>query len=256
LAACLAAVALFGGARYATTRGLLTPPPLASKVPEQVTLPELQEVSPVAGDLAVKLPGREPGCTNLPELRALIWAWNAQMGWMFANGGPVATRASLMCERGVNLKLTRQDDAEQMKAELVKLATRVAEGDRDPRDGAHFVAIMGDGAAQFFASLNPLLAKLGPEYRAEVIASAGYSRGEDKFMGLPDWKQNAENARGAYIAGYLKDGDWNIALKWAGDNGLCNNPDEKSYDRPRSTWRATAMICRSRASLARLPTSA
>jgi len=158
------------------------------------------------------------------------------MGLMFANGGPQATRGSLMCEHGVNLKLSRQDDAEQMKAELLKLATRLKSGDREPTEGAHFVAIMGDGAAQFFASLNPALRRLGPEYRAEVVASAGYSRGEDKFMGLPAWKKNPNSARGAYIAGYLKDGDWNIAQKWAGDNGICNNPDEKSYDPNCLNW--------------------
>lgn len=237
LAACLGAAGLFAAARYATTHGLLLAPSAESKVPERATLPTLREgeAAPNA-DLRVSMPGREPGCSNLPELRALVWAWNAQMGWMFANGGPVATRGSLMCQHGVNLKLSRQDDAEQMKAELLKLATLEAKGQKEPSEGAHFVAVMGDGAAQFFASLNPLLAKLGPEYRAEVVASAGYSRGEDKFMGLPAWKQNADNARGAYIAGYLKDGDWNIALKWAGDNGICNNPDEKTYDPHCLNW--------------------
>ncbi|HYQ16639.1 MAG TPA: OmpA family protein [Polyangiaceae bacterium] len=236
VAACLGALGLFASARYATTHGLLSPPAAESKVPERASLPALNEAQAPADTVRVSLPGREPGCTSLPEIRALVWAWNSQMGWMFANGGPVATRGSLMCERGVNLRLTRQDDAEQMKAELLKLATRIKAGEREPSEGAHFVAIMGDGAAQFFASLNPLLAKLGPEYRAEVVASAGYSRGEDKFMGLPAWKQSAESARGAYIAGYLKDGDWNIALKWAGDNGICNNPDEKSYDPHCLNW--------------------
>jgi OOP family OmpA-OmpF porin len=237
VAACLGAVGLFAGLRYATTHGLLTPAAIESKVPIRASLPALNERESLpAGDLAVRLPGSDPGCSHLPELRALVWAWNAQLGWMFASGGPVATRGSLMCERGVNLRLTRQDDAEQMKAELLKLAVRLKAGEHEPNEGAHFVAIMGDGAAQFFASLNPLLARLGPEYRAEVVASAGYSRGEDKFMGLPAWKQSAESARGAYIAGYLKDGDWNIALKWAGDNGICNNPDEKSYDPQCLNW--------------------
>ena len=239
LAACLGAVGLFVAARYAVTHGLLTAPATESKVPMRAELPSVAEPEREpsrAADGKVKLPGREPGCTNRTELRALVWAWNAQLGWMFANGGPQSTRDSLMCEHDVNLTFSRQDDAEQMKAELLKLATRMKAGEAEPREGAHFVAIMGDGAAQFFASLNPLLAKLGPEYRAEVVVSAGYSRGEDKFMGLPAWKQNPASARGAYVAGYLKDGDWNIALKWAGDNGICNNPDERSYDPECLNW--------------------
>jgi OOP family OmpA-OmpF porin len=237
IAALLAAAALFGGLRYSVSHGLLSAPEQASKVPERANLPALHE--PEAAhtlDGALRMPGSAPGCTDQTELRALVWAWNAQMGWMFANGGPQSTTGSMMCEHGVNLKLIRQDDAEQMKAELLKLATRLKEGDSEPKEGAHFVAIMGDGAAQFFASLNPALRRLGAEYKAEVVASAGYSRGEDKFMGLPEWKRNPEAARGAYIAGYLKDGDWNIALKWAGDNGICNNPDEKSYDPQCLNW--------------------
>ncbi|HWZ90505.1 MAG TPA: hypothetical protein VNW92_16690, partial [Polyangiaceae bacterium] len=185
LAALITSLGLFGGLRYAVTHGLLSAPAQPSKVPERADLPQLREPSPSLATVArpVSLPGTQPGCTEKPELRALVWAWNAQMGWMFANGGPQSTTGSLMCERGVNLKLTRQDDAEQMKAELLALATGLKNGESEPKEGAHFVAIMGDGAAQFFASLNPALRRLGPEYRAQVVASAGYSRGEDKFMG-------------------------------------------------------------------------
>jgi hypothetical protein len=43
VAACLGAVALFAGARYATTHGLLTPPAAESKVPERASLPALNE---------------------------------------------------------------------------------------------------------------------------------------------------------------------------------------------------------------------
>jgi len=238
IAALISALGLFGGLRYAVTHGLLTAPGQESSVPVRASLPELREPADGEPSLArpIRLPGSQLGCADKPELRALVWAWNAQLGWMFANGGPQATTDSLMCERGVNLKLSRQDDAEQMKAELLKLATGLKNGESEPKEGAHFVAIMGDGAAQFFASLNPTLRRLGPEYRATVVASAGYSRGEDKFMGLPAWKKDPEQARGAYIAGYLKDGDWNIALKWAGDNGICNNPDEKSYDPHCLNW--------------------
>jgi outer membrane protein OmpA-like peptidoglycan-associated protein len=238
IGALIAAGAAFGGIRYASTRGFFGIVSAPSEVPVRAPLPSVVESTAAATPVDFEMPTAVPGCTSLPEVRALVWAWNAQMGWMFANGGPVATERSLMCKNGVNLKLIRQDDAEQMKAELLTYATHLKSGEANPTSGAQFVAIMGDGAAQFFAALAPKLRRLGPEYKAVVVASAGYSRGEDKFMGLPAWKQSAESARGAYIAGYLKDGDWNIALKWAGDNGICNNPDERSYDPDCLNWAA------------------
>src|SRR5688572_30621555 len=119
------------------------------------------------------------------------------------------TSASLMCKNGVNLKLTRQDDVGKMQEELITFATELERGERNPDKGAHFVAIMGDGAATFLKGINDQLRRLGPEYQAKVVGSAGYSRGEDKFMGLPEWKQNPATSRGGLVAGYLRDGDWN-----------------------------------------------
>ena len=70
----------------------------------------------------------EPGCRNLPEVRMLIWAWNAQQGLLFANGGPQAVADSLMCKRGVNLIVQRQDMVDQMQAELIECASRARQG--------------------------------------------------------------------------------------------------------------------------------
>jgi len=211
-----------------------------SVVPERADLPDLPQGTSVSEVRNVSMPGERPGCEDRPEVRFLHWAWNAQMGMMFATGGKQATEGSLMCKNGVNLKLTRQDDAGKMQEELITFATELQRGDDQPRQGAHFVAIMGDGSATFLKGVNDQLRRLGPEYQAKVVGSAGYSRGEDKFMGLPAWKQNPATSRGGLVAGYLRDGDWNIAQKWLGDNGLCNNPDEKTYDPGCLNWVAAS----------------
>jgi outer membrane protein OmpA-like peptidoglycan-associated protein len=180
------------------------------------------------------------GCTDKPELRFYLWAWNAQSGLVLANGGKQAVEGSLMCKYGVNLKLIREDNVDQMQALMATAAEGLKKGEPNPASGAHFVAIMGDGGATFLKALNDRLRKLGPEYTAVVVGSAGYSRGEDKFMGPPAWKAEPQKARGGLVAGVLRDGDWNIALKWLGDNKIPNNPDETSYDPDALNWVAAS----------------
>ena len=190
--------------------------------------------------LGAALPGSakaaESACANQPEVRFYHWAWNAQMGLMFATGGKQATPESLMCKHGVNLRLIREDNTDNMQALLATFAEGLKAGEKNPAKGAHFVAIMGDGSAPFFKGLNDKLKKLGPEYVAVVVGSTGYSRGEDKFMGPPEWKKNPQAARGGVVAGVLRDGDWNIAMKWLGDNKIHNNPDETTYDPNALNW--------------------
>lgn len=205
-----------------------------SSTPIVADLPQFNggKTAPV-GDLT--LPGKTKVASG-DEVRWLLWAWNAHMGLMFANGGPETTDGSLMQKNGVNLKLTRQDDSAKMQEGLVEFATQLSQGVAQPTRGCHFVSIMGDGAAAFLAGLNATLAKIGPEYTAKIVGTAGFSRGEDKFMGPASWKQNPAASKGGVVAGYLRDGDWNIAMKWLGDNGLKNNADEKTYDPDALNW--------------------
>jgi outer membrane protein OmpA-like peptidoglycan-associated protein len=203
----------------------------SSNVPPPVVLPGEQ----ATGEFPTVLEG-PAGCADLPEVRFYHWAWNAQMGLMLANGGKQAQKDSLMCQRGVNLVLVREDNADQMQNELVVFAEAVKKGDPNPKKGAHFVAIMGDGSAQFLKGVDDKLAKLGPDYTAVVVGSAGYSRGEDKLMGPPAWRDDPQRAKGGLAAGVLRDGDWNIALKWLADNKIANNPDEKTYDPDALNW--------------------
>ena len=206
-------------------------PQASSNVPPQATLPEDHAAGgfPTVGEA----PG---GCTNVPEVRFYHWAWNAQMGLMLAAGGKQAIAGSIACAHGVNLKLIREDNNDNLQSLLVGFAESLRKGEAQPKDGAHFVAVMGDGSAAFMKGLNDKLAKIGPDYTTVVVGSAGYSRGEDKFMGPPAWKKNPQAARGGLVAGVLRDGDWNIALKWLGDNKIPNNPDEATYDPDALNW--------------------
>jgi outer membrane protein OmpA-like peptidoglycan-associated protein len=178
------------------------------------------------------------GCPDKPEVRFYHWAWNSQMGMMLATGGKQAAEGSLMCKHGVNLKLIREDNVDTMQSLLLSFGEELKGGAANPDKGAHFVAIMGDGSASFLKGLNDRLAKLGPDYVAQIVGSAGFSRGEDKFMGPAEWKKDPQRARGGLVAGYLRDGDWNIALKWLGDNKIPNNPDDTVYDPDALNWHA------------------
>ena len=209
---------------------------VAAGVPLKADIQEISGSAPAAPVPDLKMPSDQAASVSSPEIRMLVYAWNAQMGLMFANGGPKTTQGSLMAGHNVNLSLARQDDNDKLQNALVEFATQLSKGTDQPTGGANFVAIMGDGSATFLAGLNNLLKKLGPEYQAKIIGSSGYSRGEDKFMGPEGWKDNPQAAMGGVVAGVIRDGDWNIAQKWLGDNGLKNNPDEKTYDPDALNW--------------------
>lgn len=237
----LVIVALVMGGGYflfhkGTELGLIpTPGIMKALVPEKASLPDLQDTKSqkVA---AVSEPSATAASVSATLIRGAIWEWNSQMGMIFANGGAQTTKGSLMEKKGVNLLLYRQDDSNKMQEELISCAKEIHDGAKQCSNGANFAVIMGDGAGQFLAAINPQLKKLGPEYGAVVIGSPGYSRGEDCFMAPPEVKTNAQAARGLLIAGVLRDGDWNIALKWAGDGNIPNNPDEHTYDPDALNW--------------------
>lgn len=207
-----------------------------SVVPAKRSLADAPTESTPTASVPLAIPKTQRARANGPEVRMQIWAWNAQMGLLYANGGAQTTQGSLMEKHGVNLSIVRQDDVPQMQNSLVEFATELKRGNSNPTRGVHYVAIMGDGAAAFFAGVNPVLEKLGEDYRAEVIGSAGYSRGEDKFMGPPEWRRNPQSMRGGMVAGYLRDGDWNIAIYHLAQNGIKNNPDEKTWDPDALNW--------------------
>jgi len=175
------------------------------------------------------LPTDALATVNSPRMTFEIMAWNSQMGLNLANGGPQTTQGSLMEKNNVNLTIKRQDDCNQMAANLIKFANDY-KNNPSTAVGTNFVAIMGDGAAAFLSGVNNELSKLGDEYVAQIIYSCGKSNGEDQFMAAPSVKENPQNARGMVCSAFLRDGDWNIVIKWCSDNGIPVNTDEKTYD--------------------------
>lgn len=224
------------GLRTAAEHGLIpTPGIMKSLVPQRAILPNVADAQ-VANVTPVALPSTSPANVQANLIRGAIWEWNAQMGLLFANGGASTTQGSLMAKRNVNLLLYRQDDTNKMQEDLIACAKELHDGATQCSSGANFVVIMGDGSGQFAAAVDPQLAKLGPAYEVKVIASPGYSRGEDAFMASPDVKRNPQAAKGILVEGVLRDGDWNIAMKWAADNNIPNNPDEHTYDPGAINW--------------------
>lgn len=145
--------------------------------------------------------------------------WNATMGLHYASA------AGLFDKNGVSINVVRQDDYSQMLAEMVKFSTEVSKGVKQPSEGAAFTIIMGDGYPAFIKGAQEPLSKINQQL--QVVGAIGYSRGEDKCM-LPS--KDPQKARGSLIGAVLRDGDWNICVKWASDNDIPINADEKTYD--------------------------
>ena len=229
------------GALYLAQRYLI-PGGIESFIPEKGDLAEFKEgdAAPTSSSATVQAPSLNPATVEGPQTRLLVIPWNAQMGLLFSVGGTQTMQGSLMEKYGVNLRVERQDDYGRMKEALVACANELSSGASDCNNGAHLVTIMGDGAPYFLASLNGMLSKLGPDYQAEVIGGFGRSFGEDKFMGPPECLKDPNACRGTRIAGFLLDGDWNIAMFWAAQNTICNNPDVKTYDPECLNWYGTS----------------
>lgn len=195
----------------------------------QVILPNAPKDVKGSAVAFAALPSAEVASVNAPRINFDIMAWNSQMGLIYSNGGPKTTKGSIMEKNGVNLEIKRQDDCNQAAANMIKFANDYKNNPMTAV-GTNLYAIMGDGAAAWLAGVNNELSKLGDEYTAQIIFSCGKSNGEDQFMAPPAVKENPQAARGMVCAAVLRDGDWNIVIKWCSDNGIPVNTDEKTYN--------------------------
>jgi outer membrane protein OmpA-like peptidoglycan-associated protein len=194
----------------------------------KVALPDAAEASLASDAIKLPLPSNDPAANGGTSIFWERMAWNSQFSGMYANGGVHTMSGSLFDKAKVDITYVRQDDCNKQMADLVKFAK---EYKNNPNTSGVFITFMGDGMPAFMTSLSKELEPLGPEYQPIILPLAhGKSYGEDQVMGPPSWKQDPHNATGKCVAGVLRDGDVNILLKWAGDNGLKVNPDETTYD--------------------------
>ncbi|MEO8403426.1 MAG: OmpA family protein [Chitinophagaceae bacterium] len=194
----------------------------------KVALPDAADASLSNNAVKFPLPGNQPAVNGGLPITWERMAWNSQFSGMYANGGVRTTKGSLFDNAKLDVTYIRQDDCNKQMADLAKFASDYK---NNPNATGVLITFMGDGMPAFMTSLSKELEALGPEYQPIIIpVTHGKSFGEDQVMAPISWKQDAHNATGKCVAGVLRDGDINILLKWAGDNGLKVNPDETTYD--------------------------
>ncbi|HET6254503.1 MAG TPA: OmpA family protein [Puia sp.] len=194
----------------------------------KVVLPDAPEASLNEHAVLLPLPSNDEAVNGGTPVTWERMAWNAQFSGMYANGGVRTTKGSLFDKAHLDITYLRQDDCNKQMADLVKFAGQYKTNSGTP---AVLVSFMGDGMPAFMTALSKELEPLGAEYQPIILPIAhGKSFGEDQIMGPSSWKQDPRNAVGKCVAGVLRDGDVNILLKWAGDNGIKVNPDETTYD--------------------------
>jgi OOP family OmpA-OmpF porin len=200
-----------------------------SLVVGSLTLPDAPEASLGNNAVQLPLPASEPANNGGTTIVWERMAWNSQFSGMYANGGVRSTKGSLFDKAHLDVTYVRQDDCNKQMADLVKFAQSYKD---NPNTAGVLITFMGDGMPAFMTALAKELEPLGAEFQPIILPVAhGKSYGEDQVMGPLSWKQDPKNAMGRSVAGVLRDGDINILLKWAGDNGLRVNPDETTWDR-------------------------
>lgn len=179
--------------------------------------------------------------SSVPQMRISGYAWNAELAQLGAIGGAETQRGSIMAKYGVNVKFTRINSNSVLTTEALNFAKAMKDGQAHPTTGSHIVELMGDGTGPFLTAINAEIDKeLGPEYRYVIVGSTGQSYGEDKWMVPCEWVKdcsverpelkNLDLLRGEVVITVPKDGDMNIVIKFASDNGICINPDPGIMD--------------------------
>lgn len=239
--------ALFGGINYAVkhsslTIGKILVPHLSQDIPDAAE-------SKVANVKPIAYPTTTKATIKKPRIKIDTWQWNAVLEEFLANGGNVTMKGSLNEKYGANVEIIKQNDTNQMVADLLACAQEIHGGAEQCSTGANLIVIMGDQYAEVAAQLQSKLQKIGDGLSG--FGAFGYSQGEDACMLPQSFKDNPKSiattlmydangnemkAHGIGIAGSIHEGDWDICMKGGGDNAIPNNPNPKTWDADAFNW--------------------
>ena len=226
----VALASMFFGGRWAMANGYVPTPGIlkARVIQTDASISKMEDSRTSSGVAKQPIPSSSLADISGSEVKAEVWAWNAQMPCLYAVGGPRTTKGSLFAKYAVNGSVVRQDNTDQMAKDMAVYAKAYAAGDKNPRDGVNMVNIMGSQAGGFIQGLNTALAEVGDE--AVIVYVCGRSDGEDAVMGPSEWKSDPKKMIGKTIAVVKLEGDADLLKKFLKDNNIPFNPDEKTYD--------------------------
>ncbi|MCP4113637.1 MAG: OmpA family protein [Desulfobacteraceae bacterium] len=194
-----------------------------AEVSKDSSIPKIDDIRDEEDIAASAIPG-----TTLVRLGH--WTWNSHQAWAYANKGKETAKDSHFAKNGITVQFIRMEEIPLQVSGLVKFARAFKQGEKNPKKGIHFFTIMGDAGGWVLNDTNSALKAVDSSYEAEIIGFGGFSAGEDKFMGLPEWKKNPQSARGGLVAGVAADGDWNVMIFWCAQNKVPFNSDKRYYD--------------------------
>jgi outer membrane protein OmpA-like peptidoglycan-associated protein len=207
----------------------------------------IDDVPALAYDANANAPFRQTPSLDAPlsenpgrEYRVGVMGWNAQSGILYSNGGARTVQGSIYDSLGIKVNIVTQNDCGKQAEGLYAFVEDYAKGNKNSQKGYNMIAWMGDGVPSYIVDLNKRIEEtLGEEFIIQTFMAAGASFGEDKGIFENDsFKNNPDALRGTLWEGVIRDGDWNLIMKYAEQNGIPVNNDLTTFDPEAINWKA------------------
>lgn len=199
-----------------------------------IALPTDPKQVSLSGDAEkLPLPGTDITAVDGPNIDIYEMAWAAQTSVNLANGGLKTTKGSLFEKAGLNVNIVYQNDDGKTKDEFVSWLKQYHD---HATNKGFFIVDMGSQMDWYMGAIDSVVKalKYGKEYEAVIFDAVGKSYGEDQMIATTDLydsiKADPQVLRGKVVRGVKLGGDLDIAIKFAGDNGIPVNANDAVYD--------------------------